>query len=98
MKVKALEAGFFGGFRRRQGDVFEVPEGTKARWLAPVQALGPAPTKGETKPTGEAKPTGKGKGKGKGKEANTLSELARGPASGQTMAEALAPKDDADIA
>lgn len=46
MQVRALQAGFFGG-RRRAGDVFEVPEGTKGKWFAPV---------GETKAPAAAKP------------------------------------------
>jgi hypothetical protein len=45
MQVRALQAGFFGGARRRVGDVFDVPEGAKATWFAPV---------GETKAPGKA--------------------------------------------
>ena len=37
MQVRALAFGFFGG-RRRPGDVFDVPEGTKGTWFAPVTA------------------------------------------------------------
>lgn len=47
MKVRALQAGFFGG-RRRAGDVFDVPEGTKGKWFAPVadsKAAAAAPAK-----------------------------------------------------
>lgn len=36
MQVRALQAGFFGGARRRQGDVFDVPDDAKAKWFAPV--------------------------------------------------------------
>ena len=36
MKVQALDMGFFGGARRRPGDTFEVPDGTKAKWFTPV--------------------------------------------------------------
>jgi hypothetical protein len=34
MRVRALQMGFFGGARRRVGDVFDVPDGTKAKWFA----------------------------------------------------------------
>jgi len=36
MKVKAVKPGFFGKLRD-PGDEFEVPEGTKASWFAPVE-------------------------------------------------------------
>ena len=36
MQVIATKVGFFGGSRRRVGDEFEVPEGTKASWFIPV--------------------------------------------------------------
>lgn len=42
MQVRALSIGFFGG-RRRPGDVFDVPEGTKATWFAPVGETTAAP-------------------------------------------------------
>lgn len=42
MKVKATSAGFFGGMRRRVGDVFEVPDGTKGTWFTAVPAKGAA--------------------------------------------------------
>jgi hypothetical protein len=38
MKVKASQIGFYGGSRRRPGEVFEVPEGFKGKWFQPVQA------------------------------------------------------------
>lgn len=46
--------GFYGGARRRPGDVFEVPDGTTASWFQPAaEASKPAP-----KPTqmGDIKP------------------------------------------
>lgn len=46
MQVRALAPGFFGG-RRRVGDVFDVPEGTKGKWFAPV---------GETRAPAKAAP------------------------------------------
>ncbi len=36
MEVQALSMGFFDGARRRPGDRFEVPDGTKAKWFMPV--------------------------------------------------------------
>lgn len=36
MRVKATAMGFHGGFRRRVGDVFEVPDGSKAKWFVPA--------------------------------------------------------------
>jgi hypothetical protein len=35
MLVRALQLGFWGNTRRRAGEVFEVPDGTKAKWFAP---------------------------------------------------------------
>lgn len=98
MKVRALESGFYGGFRRRAGDTFDVAEGAKAKWFTPVRALGAE--QAQTEPT-EPK-TSKG-GKGKKQEPNTLSEMARNPAAAQTMVQALAGDDagekgNADIA
>lgn len=37
MKVIALEAGFYGGSPVPKGASFDVPEGSKARWYAPVE-------------------------------------------------------------
>lgn len=54
MKVKAKVLGFYGGSRRRPGEVFEVPEGAKAKWFEPVSAAPAEP---------EAKPRKAGKGK-----------------------------------
>lgn len=36
MKVKAISMGFAAGGRRRPGEVFEVPMGSKATWYTPV--------------------------------------------------------------
>jgi hypothetical protein len=46
MLVKAKQPGFYGGARRRQGDVFEVAEGVKSKWFDPVE--------GKAKPKKEA--------------------------------------------
>lgn len=37
MKVKAIKLGFYGGSRRRPGEVFEVPETIKGSWFVPVE-------------------------------------------------------------
>lgn len=54
MKVQALKPGYFGKLRAA-GDEFEVPDGAKGSWFAPVAAHGPS------KPAGKAaaKPAGK---------------------------------------
>lgn len=65
MKVKALTDGFFGGARRRAGQIFEVPNGTKGKWFEPVKASEPAV---EDKPA---------KKKGDKSTPETLSELAK---------------------
>lgn len=44
MKVIALENGFFGGAPIQKGAQFEVPEGRKSAWYAPVDAA-PKPAK-----------------------------------------------------
>lgn len=36
MRVRAKVMGFAAGGRRRPGDVFDVPEGTKGSWFEPV--------------------------------------------------------------
>ena len=37
MKVKALQAGFFGGSLRDEGQEFEVPAGTKSSWFVSLE-------------------------------------------------------------
>ena len=63
MKVRAMKQGFYGGARRRVGDVFEAEDGAKASWFEPVKAAE------------AAKP--KPKAKAKGGEPTTFSEIAR---------------------
>lgn len=63
MKVRAIKQGFYGGARRRVGDVFEAEDGAKASWFEPVEAAA------------AAKP--KPKAKAKGGEPTTFSEIAR---------------------
>lgn len=51
MKVKALQAGFFGGARIRVGQEFEVPAGTKGSWFVAVEEYkAPAKSKGKAEP------------------------------------------------
>lgn len=49
MKVRALSAGFYNGARVRAGQEFEVPEGTKAKWFAPVSESKAAKAEGKSK-------------------------------------------------
>ena len=63
MKVRAIKQGFYGGARRRVGDVFEAEDGAKASWFEPTEAAE------------AAKP--KPKAKAKGGEPTTFSEIAR---------------------
>lgn len=55
MKVKVTAPGFFGGMRRRVGEVLEVPDGTKGTWFAEVPAKG-APVDPVEKPKRKAQP------------------------------------------
>lgn len=66
MKVIALSSGFFQGRRIRQDQVFDVPEGTEAKWFKPV---GGAEKK-------DAAPAKAGKGKAQKADPSTLAELA----------------------
>ncbi len=36
--VRATAVGFYGGSRRRKGDVFQVPEGVVGKWFVPTDA------------------------------------------------------------
>lgn len=55
MRVKATQFGFFGGSRRRPGDVFEVPDGTKGAWFTEV-SKGASVEPAEKKVSARAKP------------------------------------------
>ncbi len=58
VKVKALQAGFYGGARRRPGQVFEIKDDDKpGRWMEVLSAADEA--KEEAKPRGR-KPRGDG--------------------------------------
>lgn len=65
MKVKALQPGFFGGARIREGQEFEVPEGTKGTWFLSVDEDVKAPAKAKAPVKTEPK---------------SLSEIAKAPA------------------
>lgn len=69
MKVRAIKQGFYGGARRRVGDVFEAEDGAKASWFEPVEMAE------------SAKP--KPKAKAKGSEPTTFSEIARADSEAQ---------------
>lgn len=62
MKVQATATGFYGGVRHREGAVFEVKDGAKAKWFEPVQDQSAAPAKA-------------GKAKAKKDEPVAMSEL-----------------------
>jgi len=68
MKVKALQTGFFGGSRIREGQEFDVPDGTKGTWFVTV---------GEHAAQAAKAPKAKPKA-----QPQTLSELAKEPATG----------------
>lgn len=71
MQVVALKQGYFGCLRTA-GDVFEVPQGTKASWFAPVQ---PAQESAEAVPASDeiaAEAGGKKTGKKKTAAADDL--------------------------
>ena len=38
MQVRALSTGFYGGSRRREGEVFDAKDGDSAKWFEPVEA------------------------------------------------------------
>lgn len=51
MKVKALQPGFFGGSRIREGQEFDVPTGTKGSWFVAVEEFkAPAQAKAKAAP------------------------------------------------
>lgn len=49
MKVRALKQGYYGGSRRREGEVFDVKDGAKASWFVPVESATVAKPKGRGK-------------------------------------------------
>ena len=51
MQVRALSTGFYGGSRRREGEVFNVKDGDSAKWFEPVEPVEPV----EAKPAKAAK-------------------------------------------
>ncbi|MDZ7789732.1 MAG: hypothetical protein U5L08_04410 [Xanthomonadales bacterium] len=52
MKVEAIKKGYHGKLREK-GDVFEVPNGSKASWFTPVKKTGkPAGGQQANKPAG----------------------------------------------
>ena len=67
MKVQAITDGFYGGARRRAGEVFDVKDGVTSKWFTPVQVAEPEPAK--------AAPAKAAKSKAKKDEPVALSEL-----------------------
>lgn len=58
MRVVANSKGYFGAVREA-GEEFEVPDGTKGSWFAPVAVLPEkAPGKGAKRPVPEPHPLG----------------------------------------
>ena len=47
MEVIALRFGTYGGFRRREGEVFEVEDNAKSTWFAPLDMVPQKPKKGK---------------------------------------------------
>lgn len=45
MQVRALSTGFYGGSRRREGEVFNVKDGDSAKWFEPVEPVEAKPAK-----------------------------------------------------
>lgn len=58
MKVIAISRGFYGALREA-GDTFEVPEGAKATWFAPVEKAQSAPARKQRKQAEGASDTDK---------------------------------------
>lgn len=68
MKVIALQVGFYGGVRRREGSVFEVGAKEKASWFRPVDGkpdVEKARAELKEKAKAEAKAQGEGGAKAK---------------------------------
>lgn len=66
MEVIALRFGTYGGFRRREGEVFTVEDNAKSTWFAPLDMVPQKPKKPQ---------------KGKGKDGPiTLSQHGKQPA------------------
>jgi hypothetical protein len=57
MRVKVTQPAFFGGVRRRVGEVLEVPAGTKGAWFVEVPSgASAAPAEKAKKPKADAAP------------------------------------------
>lgn len=82
MKVKAIDVGFYGGFRRRVGATFDVPDGTKGAWFVPVDE-GDSDAEQANPDAGDKPKQGGAPGKGTrgGKAPQTLSEVGKQGAS-----------------
>lgn len=49
MKVQVIKPGYHGGKRYKPGDVFDVADGLKGSWFAPVESATVAKPKGRGK-------------------------------------------------
>lgn len=67
MKVQAITDGFYGGVRRRAGEVFDVKDGVTSKWFTSVQVKESEPAK--------AAPAKAAKSKAKQEDPVALSEL-----------------------
>lgn len=45
MKVRAISTGFYGGARRREGEVFDAKDGATAKWFEPLEPVEAKPAK-----------------------------------------------------
>lgn len=52
MQVRAISVGFYGGSRRREGEVFDVKDGDEAKWFEPTE---PQESKAEAKAEAKAR-------------------------------------------
>lgn len=85
MRVVAKTMGFYNGFRRREGEEFEVKDGVKASWFVAIgePAAHKAVAKAKAKKDQTTEPT-------------ALSAVGAGKP--QSFIEAMAKKDDGDLA
>lgn len=65
MQVVALKVGFFGGSLRQPGDVFDVPEDSKAKWFAPATTAASEAAKPKQAPKQQPKALSELSGKAK---------------------------------
>ena len=89
MKVIATQAGFFGGVRRREGDVFVVGEDDAAGWFRSVESQ-PDIEAARAEIKDKAKATAKAQGEGVAKAKKDAVDKAKGEATAEAKATAAA--------